>query len=111
MSPSQTTSRSTLKNKILSLVGFKFSKHPIHNGFIQLSIYSLSEKQYVFCVSEGPGSGNLQAAKDSLGKPVLGELIAPFAQRFLEGVPFNKLKEGMEGKEGMDKTGEWHWYK
>lgn len=104
--PIQTTSRSMLNNKAVKLVAFRFDKHPYHSGFVQISIYSISEEQHVFCVSEGPGKGDLESAKEALGTETLGVLIAPFAQRFLDGLPYEKLKEEFS-KDGK----KWFWHK
>jgi hypothetical protein len=104
----KTIGKSNLLGKSLRFVGFKFDEHPLYlNRFVQISIYNIVDlKDYVICVSEGEGKGDLLLAKSGLGQTVSGEEIVKFASRHLANVEFEILKTSMQ-KTG----GKWHWAK
>lgn len=107
------TSRSSLNNRTLVMIGFGFVPHPTKKRyFIQMSFYKVKQRncltsEYVIAVSEGPGTGNVAMAKSGLGKEILGQFIAPFAARNLKGIELAELKRIFQT--GYPKA-EFHWH-
>jgi hypothetical protein len=98
---------STLIGKKFILVGFSFAKHPQKAGwFSQFSIYQ-GKNSFVLCNTEGPGKGNVDAAKQGLGKEVKGEDIMRFAKGNIEGANLQAVKHVMKE---IPLFKEWHWY-
>jgi hypothetical protein len=85
--------KSTLLGKTLTFVGFAFDDHPLDPSLkIQLTVYKLNAKAHVLCLSE-TRHPETELTREELGGEVLGDDIAPFAVRLMEGLPTTEMRQ------------------
>lgn len=92
-------SRTTLRGQIARKVMFAYADHPISKGrFLEVTLYGVGDagNQWALCMSEGIGKYNLELSRAGMGATTPGELIARFAQRFIDGAPLEELRPVLE---------------
>lgn len=97
-------SRTTLQGQIARKVMFAYATNPVRPGYIEATLYALGDfdNQWALCLSAGLADYDVERSRLGLGASVPGELIAPFAQRFIDGVPLAEVRQTLE--EGMRET-------
>ena len=93
----QSQGKSSLLDKVGTVVGIGFAKHPQRSGWaLQVTVYR-TDDQWVLCFMELPGVGEKSVRKSQLGNQVPGSVFAKYAVRGISiGLPFAELRTTLE---------------
>src|SRR5262245_4450027 len=95
--------RSTLAAQTCKLLGFGSAPHPLQdNAHVCIHVYKADD--YVLCLSEGLGD----VVRPTLGTMVPGSVIAPYAQRGIDGrMSYEEVKAVINDSAPLGMTFEW----
>jgi hypothetical protein len=104
--------KSSLLDKVGTVVGIGFAKHPQRAGWaLQVTVYK-TDDQWVMCFAELPGIGERSLLKAQLGSQVPGSVFAKYAVRGISiGLPFAELRTTLEASLPQSLPGlkmDWH---